>query len=101
VSQITSIIRVIPPLVVYFAVTFTLTVLLCKKLGYGYRAGCVQGFTAASNNFELAIAVVVSVYGASSMQALASTVGPLVEVSVLVLCVYGMRWIRWKWNWTG
>lgn len=55
---------------------------------------CTQSFTAASNNFELAIAVVVSVYGASSEQALASMVGPLTEVPVLLSLVYLMKWIK-------
>jgi ACR3 family arsenite transporter len=99
VDQITDVLRVIAPLVVYFAITFLGTVWMCRKFGFGYKVSCTQGFTAASNNFELAIAVVVSVYGAGSGQALASTVGPLVEVPVLVSCVYVMKWWKKRWAW--
>ena len=80
---------------------FGFTALLCKKLGFGYRAGCTQSFTAASNNFELAIAVVVAVYGVSSGQALAATVGPRIEVPVLVALVYVLKWVKRRWNWVG
>lgn len=97
VKQITSVLRVCPPLIVYFAVVFSITVLLCKKFGFGYKVSCTRSFTATSSNFELAIAVVVAVYGASSEQALASTVGPLVEVPVLVSLVYLMKWLRIRW----
>jgi ACR3 family arsenite transporter len=87
--------------VVYFFVVFGFTVLLCRKFGFGYRISCTQSFTAASNNFELAIAVVVAVYGAGSEQALAATVGPLIEVPVLVTLVYVLKWVKRRWNWTG
>ena len=99
VEQITSVLRVCAPLIVYFAVIFTFTAVLMWKAGFGYRVSCTQSFTAASNNFELAIAVVVSVFGANSQQALASTVGPLIEVPVLVGLVYVLRWIRRRWGW--
>jgi ACR3 family arsenite transporter len=97
--QITDVLRVCAPLLVYFIVIFTGTVWFCWKMGFGYRVSCTQSFTAASNNFELAIAVVVAVYGASSGQALASTVGPLIEVPVLVGLVYVLRFLRKRWNW--
>ena len=99
VTQITSVFRVCAPLVVYFAVVFTATMVICKKFGFGYKVSCTQSFTAASNNFELAIAVVVAVYGVSSGQALASTVGPLIEVPVLVSLVYVMKWFKKKYSW--
>lgn len=86
---------------VYFFAIFGFTLLLCWKFGFGYRTSCTQSFTAASNNFELAIAVVVAVYGASSGQALAATVGPLIEVPVLISLVYVLKWIKRRWNWTG
>ncbi|KIW01248.1 arsenical-resistance protein [Verruconis gallopava] len=101
VNQITSVLRVCAPLVVYFFIIFASTVLLCWKLGFGYRTSCTQSFTAASNNFELAIAVVVAVYGANSGQALASTVGPLIEVPVLLALVYVLKWVKQRWGWTG
>ena len=99
VAQITSVLRVMAPLLVYFFGMFAGTVLLCRKMGVGYKLACTQSFTAASNNFELAIAVVVAVYGAGSGQALASTVGPLVEVPVLVALVYALRWVKGRWEW--
>ena len=99
VKQITSVLRVCPPLIIYFAVVFVVTVMLCRRFGFGYKVSCTQSFTAASNNFELAIAVVVAVYGASSGQALASTVGPLIEVPVLVSLVYVMKWLRVRSSW--
>ena len=99
VRQITDVLRVCAPLLVYFLIIFTSTIAFCYRMGFDYRLSCVQGFTAASNNFELAIAVVVAVYGASSGQALASTVGPLVEVPVLVALVYILQWLRTKWQW--
>ncbi|MCJ1337511.1 hypothetical protein MMC09_002793 [Bachmanniomyces sp. S44760] len=99
VSQITSVLRVAAPLIIYFIITFGVTIGLCRRFGFGYRVSCTQSFTVASNNFELAIAVVVAVYGAGSGQALASTVGPLVEVPVLVGLVYLMKWVRTKWGW--
>ncbi|KAF2246464.1 arsenical-resistance protein ACR3 [Trematosphaeria pertusa] len=99
VRQITDVLRVCAPLIVYFLVIFSTTVWFCYKMGFGYKVSCTQSFTAASNNFELAIAVVVAVYGASSGQALASTVGPLIEVPVLVALVYVLRWLRRRWQW--
>ncbi|KAH6643010.1 sodium bile acid symporter family-domain-containing protein [Boeremia exigua] len=99
VRQITDVLRVCAPLLVYFLVLFSATIFFCYKMGFEYKISCVQGFTAASNNFELAIAVVVAVYGASSGQALASTVGPLIEVPVLVVLVYVLQWLRKRWRW--
>jgi ACR3 family arsenite transporter len=97
--QITDVLRVSAPLLVYFLVVFSFTVWLCWKMGFGYRVSCTQSFTAASNNFELAIAVVVAVYGAGSGQALASTVGPLIEVPVLVALVYVLKYLKKRWGW--
>lgn len=99
VQQITSVLRVCAPLIVYFIIVFSSTLYLCKYFGFNYRVSCTQSFTAASNNFELAIAVVVAVYGVGSGQALASTVGPLIEVPVLVALVYVIQWARRRWQW--
>ncbi|KAK2595040.1 arsenicals resistance [Conoideocrella luteorostrata] len=99
VRQVVSVVRVAAPLVVYFLVIFFATLWVTRKLGYGYRLGCTQSFTAASNNFELAIAVAVATFGANSEQALAATVGPLVEVPVLVALVYLVRWIGKRRSW--
>lgn len=100
-QQITSVLRVCAPLVVYFLIIFTFTAYMMKRFGFGYKVSCVQSFTAASNNFELAIAVVVSVFGAGSEQALAATVGPLIEVPVLVTLVYVLQWFKKRWAWNG
>ncbi|KAI9887003.1 MAG: hypothetical protein M1823_001147, partial [Watsoniomyces obsoletus] len=91
VEQIVSVVRVAAPLLVYFTVIFFFTLYVARKLGYGYKLGCTQSFTAASNNFELAIAVAVAAYGLESDQALAATVGPLIEVPVLLGLVYVAR----------
>lgn len=99
VQQITDVLRVCAPLIVYFAITFTSTALFCWRFKFGYKMSCTQSFTAASNNFELAIAVVVAVYGAGSGQALASTVGPLIEVPVLVSLVYLLQWLKRRLAW--
>lgn len=99
VHQIVSVVRVAAPLVVYFATIFGLTLLVMRKFGFGYRLACTQSFTAASNNFELAIAVAIATYGVDSDQALAATVGPLIEVPVLLGLVYVVKWLGKRVNW--
>lgn len=99
VHQIVSVVRVAAPLIVYFAVVFFFTLMVTRRLGFGYKLSATQSFTAASNNFELAIAVAVATYGADSDQALASTVGPLIEVPVLLALVYLVKWLGRRWNW--
>ncbi|KAL8666767.1 MAG: hypothetical protein Q9202_001305 [Teloschistes flavicans] len=99
VHQIVSVVRVAAPLIAYFVVIFSFTLFVCNKLGYGYKLGATQSFTAASNNFELAIAVAVATYGPDSDQALAATVGPLIEVPVLISLVYLVRWMGSRWTW--
>jgi len=99
VHQIVSVIRVAAPLIVYFIIVFFVTLLVTYKLGFGYKLAATQSFTAASNNFELAIAVAVATFGANSNQALASTVGPLIEVPVLLGLVYVVRFIAKRIGW--
>lgn len=99
VYKILSVIRVAAPLICYFMIIFFLTLLATKKLGFGYKLAVTQSFTAASNNFELAIAVAVATFGANSDEALAGTVGPLIEVPVLVLLVYLVKWTAARWGW--
>jgi len=90
--QITSrpwdVARIALPLLAYFAIMWVGGYLLGAALGLGYERTTTLAFTAAGNNFELAIAVAIATYGAASGQALAGVVGPLIEVPVLVALVY-------------
>lgn len=88
--------RIALPLLVYFLVVFTAGMVLGKALRLGYAKTTTLAFTAAGNNFELAIAVAIGTYGATSGQALAGVVGPLIEVPVLVALVYAALWARRK-----
>ena len=101
VSQIVSVVRVAAPLFVYFSVIFFATLLVCRRAGFGYGVSATQAFTAASNNFELAIAVAVAAFGPDSEEALAATVGPLIEVPVLLGLVYLVRWYAKRLQWKG
>jgi ACR3 family arsenite transporter len=86
--------RIAVPLVVYFAIMWTGSFAAGLKLGFPYDRNASIAFTAAGNNFELAIAVAIGVFGVSSGQALAGVVGPLIEVPVLVGLVYVALWAR-------
>ncbi|KAE8359166.1 sodium bile acid symporter family-domain-containing protein [Aspergillus caelatus] len=99
VHQIVSVVRVAAPLIVYFAVIFFATLFITYKMGFGYKLAATQSFTAASNNFELAIAVAVATFGENSNQALASTVGPLIEVPVLLGLVYAVKLVANRLGW--
>ncbi|KAL4723580.1 arsenicals resistance [Fusarium chlamydosporum] len=83
VHQIVSVVRVAAPLIVYFVLIFFVTLWISRLLGFRLPMVVTQSLTAASNNIELAIAVAVASFGPNSDQALASTVGPLIEVPVL------------------
>lgn len=99
VHQIVSVVRVAAPLIVYFISIFFLTLFITHRFGFKYSFAVTQSFTASSNNFELSIAVAVATFGPNSDQALAATVGPLIEVPVLIGLVYAMRFIRRRWDW--
>lgn len=89
-----SVARIAVPLVVYFALTFVSALLVSRAMGLGYELSTTVAFTAAGNNFELAIAVAIGTFGVQSGQALAGVVGPLIEVPVLVALVYVALWLR-------
>ncbi|MFW6186508.1 MAG: ACR3 family arsenite efflux transporter [Actinomycetota bacterium] len=84
--------RIAWPLLVYFALMFGIGLLASKALGLDYARSTTVAFTAAGNNFELAIAVAIGAFGVTSGQALAGVVGPLIEVPVLVGLVYVSLW---------
>jgi ACR3 family arsenite transporter len=86
------------PLLVYFAVMWVAGFVIGKLIGFPYAQTASMGFTVASNDFELAIAVAVGVFGAASGEALAGIVGPLIEVPVLVALVYVALWARRFWR---
>jgi len=97
VHQIVSVCRVSVPLIIYFVVIFSFTLWVTWRLGFSYALSATQSFTAASNNFELAIAVAVATFGPHSNQALAATVGPLIEVPIMLALVYAVKWTGRRW----
>jgi ACR3 family arsenite transporter len=98
-SDPVSVVLIAVPLMIYFIIMWFTAMGAAHAIGLSYARSATVAFTSAGNNFELAIAVSIGVWGVTSGQALAGVIGPLIEVPALVALVYVSLWLRRRWTW--